>query len=162
MALAGFSILSIQLPQKNSTSFEKTIAMFTPKSSSCPIRLNSLGLGMDMNLYIHIGLSKLCCLLCWLLLRTHGAFHIRGTHETIMHKWEMPTVLMSKNYSTEYHPVIRDFLGVIRTLLQNSLDQPFSSKHPTLLAQSSAALSTTQTGLDREKAQMEKPQLNMR
>ncbi|MAD85003.1 MAG: hypothetical protein CL912_18750 [Deltaproteobacteria bacterium] len=37
----------------------------------------------------YIGCSKLCCLLCWLLLRVHGGYHVRGTHETIMHRWEM-------------------------------------------------------------------------
>lgn len=109
----------------------------------------------------YIGCSKLCCLLCWLLLRVHGAYHVRGTHETIMHRWEIPTVLLIEAYS-EYLPIVQDFLDVIRMLLQNLLDQPFPLKHPGLLAQSSAALSTTVTVLDRERAQMEKPQLNMR
>ena len=110
----------------------------------------------------NIGCSKLCCLLCWLLLRVHGAYHVRGTHETITHRWEIPTVLLTEAYTAEYQPVLKHFLGIIRTVLQNLLDQPFPLRHPKLLAQSSAALSTTQTVLDREKAQMEKPQLNMR
>ena len=110
----------------------------------------------------YIGCSKLCCLLCWLLLRAHGAYHVRGTHETIMHRWEIPTVLLTEAYTAEYQPILQDFLGFIRLLLQNLLDQPFPFRHSRLLAQSSAALSTTQTVLDREKAQMEKPQLNMR
>jgi hypothetical protein len=96
------------------------------------------------------------------LLRVHGAYHVRGTHETIMHRWEIPAVLLTEAYTAEYQPILQDFLGLIRMLLQNLLDQPFPLRHPRLLAQSSAALSTTETVLDREKAQMEKPQLNMR
>ena len=116
------------------------------------------------NEYVHpyIGCSKLCCLLCWLLLRVHGAYHVRGTHETIVHRWEIPTFLLTEAYTAEYQPILQDFFGFIRMLLQNLLDQPFPLRHPRLLAQSSAALSTTQTVLDREKAQMEKPQLNTR
>lgn len=109
----------------------------------------------------YIGCSKLCCLLCWLLLRVHGAYRVRGTHETIMHRWGIPTALLTEAY-TEYMPVLHDFLGLIRMLLQNLLNQPFPLRHPMLLAQSSAALSTTETVLDREIAQMEKSQLNMR
>ena len=110
----------------------------------------------------YIGCSKLCCLLCWLLLRVHGAYHVRGSHETIMHRWELPAVLLTEAYTAEYQPILQDFLGFIRMLLQNLLDQPFPLRHLRLLAQSSAALSTTETVLDREKVQMEKPQLNMR
>jgi hypothetical protein len=110
----------------------------------------------------YIGCSKLCCLLCWLLLRVHGAYQVRGTHETIMHRWEIPAVLLTEVYTAEYLPILQDFFRFIRMLLQNLLDQPFPLRHPGLLAQSSAALSTTETVLDREKAQMEKPQLNMR
>ena len=110
----------------------------------------------------YIGCSKLCCLLCWLLLRVHGAYHVRGTHETIMHRWEIPTVLLTEAYTAEHQPIMQQFLGVVKRLLQILVDQPFPLRHPMLLAQSSAALSTTQTVLDREKAQMEKPQLDMR
>jgi hypothetical protein len=114
--------------------------------------------------YVHpyIGCSKLCCLLCWLLLRVHGAYHVRGTHETIMHRWEIPAVLLTEAHTAEYKPILQNFLGFIKKLLQNLLDQPFPLRHPGLLAQSSAALSTTETLLDREKTQMEKSQLNMR
>lgn len=110
----------------------------------------------------YIGCSKLCCLLCWLLLRVHDAYHVRGTHETIMHRWEIPAIFLTEAYTAEHQPILQDFLGLIRTLLQNLLDQPFPLRQPDLLAQSSAALSTTKTVLDREEAQMQKPQLNMR
>lgn len=96
------------------------------------------------------------------MLRVHGAYHVRGTHETIMHRWEAPAVLLTEAYTAEYQPILRNFLDFIRMLLQNLLDQPFPLRHLRLLAQSSAALFTTETVLDREKAQMEKPQLNMR
>ncbi|KAL9632463.1 MAG: hypothetical protein Q9164_005307 [Protoblastenia rupestris] len=88
--------------------------------------------------------------------------HLERTHETIMHRWEIPAVLLTEAYTAEYQPILQDFLGFIRMLLQNLLDQPFPLRHLRLLAQSSAALSTTETVLDREKVQMEKPQLNMR
>jgi hypothetical protein len=116
------------------------------------------------NEHVHhyIGCSKLCCLLCWLLLRAHGAFQVRGTHETIMHRWEIPGVLLTNAHTAEYKPVLQDFLCFIKRLLQTLFDLPYPLRHPNLLAQSSAALSTTQTVLDREKAQMEKPELNMR
>lgn len=110
----------------------------------------------------YIGCSKLCCLLCWLLLRVHGGYHVRGTHETIMHRWEMPPILLSDAHSSEYQPILQDFLCLKKIILQQLLDQSFPLKHPKLLAQSSAALSTIETVLEREKAQMEKPQLNMR
>ncbi|KAF1993802.1 hypothetical protein P154DRAFT_384427, partial [Amniculicola lignicola CBS 123094] len=114
--------------------------------------------------YVHpyIGCSKLCCLLCWLLLQVHGAYQVRGTHETIMHRWEIPAILLTEAYTAEYLPILQDFFGLIRMLLQRIMDQPFPLRHAELLAQSSAALSTIETVLDREKAQMEEPQLNMR
>lgn len=105
----------------------------------------------DERVHPYIGCSKLCCLLCWLLLRIHGAYHVRGTHETIMHRWEIPSALLTEAY-TEYLPIWQDFLGFIRRLLQNLLDQPFPLRHPGLLAQSSAALSTMETVLEREKS----------
>jgi hypothetical protein len=65
----------------------------------------------------YIGCSKLCCLLCWLLLRVHGAYDVRGTHETIMHRWEIPAVFLTGTYTAEYLPILQDFLGFIRMLL---------------------------------------------
>ena len=79
-----------------------------------------------------------------------------------MHRWEMPPILLSDAHSSEYQPILQDFLCLKKIILQQLLDQSFPLKHPKLLAQSSAALSTIETVLEREKAQMEKPQLNMR
>ncbi|KAG4415746.1 hypothetical protein IFR04_011110 [Cadophora malorum] len=74
----------------------------------------------------------------------------------------MPPILLSDAHSSEYQPILQDFLCLKKIILQQLLDQSFPLKHPKLLAQSSAALSTIETVLEREKAQMEKPQLNMR
>lgn len=116
------------------------------------------------NGFVHpyIGCSKLCCLLCWLFIGLHGTYQVRGTHKTVMNRWEIPAVLLIKACNTEFQPILQNYLGVLRDVLQDILKQPFPLKLPELLAQSSAALSTTQTVLDREKAQMEKTQLNMR
>ncbi|KAG9236236.1 hypothetical protein BJ875DRAFT_457146 [Amylocarpus encephaloides] len=103
------------------------------KATPNPVRAQAtpLEIAKSLGLYVR-GVGKLCCLLCWLLLRVHGAFHVRGTHETIMHWWEILRILLTEAYTAEM-------------LLQNLLDQPFPLRHPRLLAQSSAALSTMQT-----------------
>lgn len=110
----------------------------------------------------YIGCSKRCCLLCWLFIRTDASFQVRGSHETVMHRWEIPTRLLLDPSTTQLHLISNDFFYFIKTILQNLFNQSFPLKPPELLAQSSAALSTTQTVLDREKAQMEKSELNTR
>jgi hypothetical protein len=64
--------------------------------------------------------------------------------------------------TSKFESISDDLLGIIKTILQNMFDQSFPLRHPQLLAQSSAALSTTQTVFDREKAEIERSQLKMR
>ncbi|EPE30438.1 HIT/MYND zinc finger-like protein [Glarea lozoyensis ATCC 20868] len=116
----------------------------------------------DRKVHPYIGCSKLCCLLCWLLIRIHGAYSVRGTHEAIMHRWTIPAILLVEPYIVEHQPILLEFLAHIKMLLQSFLNQSYPFRHPGLLAQSSAALSTTVTVLDREKARMEKSQLKIR
>jgi hypothetical protein len=52
VVLAGFTILKIKPSKTASASFEEKNVMFTPKFSYCPIKLNSLSLGMKMDVYI--------------------------------------------------------------------------------------------------------------
>ena len=116
----------------------------------------------DGRVHPYIGCSKLCCLLCWQLIRVHGAYQVRGTHETVMHRWGIPAVFLTEAYAAEHQTVLQDFFKSIKNLLQNLLYQNFPLNNSGLLAQSSAALSTMETVLEREKAQMEKPQLDRR
>jgi hypothetical protein len=52
VVLAGFTILRIKPSKTASAGFEEKNAMFTPKFSYCPIKLNSLSPGMKMDVYI--------------------------------------------------------------------------------------------------------------
>jgi hypothetical protein len=118
--------------------------------------------GSASSVHPYIGYSKRCCLLCWLFIRIHSAFHVRGTHETIVHRWEIPIASLTKPATIKFQSTSVDLFSIIKIILQNMFDQSFPLKHPELLAQSSAALSTTQSTLDREKAEMERSQLKMR
>ncbi|KAL3422702.1 hypothetical protein PVAG01_06858 [Phlyctema vagabunda] len=110
----------------------------------------------------YIGCSKRCCLLCWLFIRTDASLQVRGSHETVMHRWEIPAGLFSGHLGTKSYSITKDFLSFIKAMLRYSFSQSFPLRPLELLAQSSAALSTTQTVLDREKAQMEKSELIIR
>lgn len=118
--------------------------------------------GKQGKVHPYVGCSKLCCLLCWLFIQIHGEFSVRGCHETIVHRWEVPKRSPAEITTSKYQSVSDTLLDIIKLLLQKVFDQGFPLEHPKLLAQSSAALSTTQTVLDREKAEMEKSQLQMR
>jgi hypothetical protein len=52
--------------------------------------------GSAGSVHPYIGCSKHCCLLCWLFIRIHGAFHVRGTHETVVQRWEIPMASLTK------------------------------------------------------------------
>jgi len=110
----------------------------------------------------YIGCSKRCCLLCWLFIRIHGWADVRGCHETLLHRWEIPVNSLAEPVASKFQSISNDLFGMIKYILQNMFDQSFPLQQPKLLAQSSAALSTTKTVLDREKAEMEKSQLRMR
>ena len=79
-----------------------------------------------------------------------------------MHKWEIPTTPLGNAKVAEFQSIKGDLLELILLILQDIFDQPFPLRNLELLAQSSAALSTTQTVVDREKAKMEKSELTRR
>lgn len=114
--------------------------------------------------YVHpyIGCSKRCCLLCYCFILAHGGFKLRGTHETIMHRWELPTVSSAADSYAKFRSAIEHLFHIVIAILRNLLQKSYPPTHIELLAQSSAALSTAQTVLDQELSQMEKPQLNIR
>lgn len=125
---------------------------------------NSFDMTLDEQGKVHpyIGCSKRCCLFCWLFIRIHGAFHVRGSHETIVHRWEIPMASLTEPATSKFQLISEDLFNIVKIILQDMFDQSFPLGYPKLLAQSSAALSTTQTILDREKAEMERSQLKMR
>lgn len=125
---------------------------------------NSFVMSPDEQGKVHpyIGCSKRCCLLCWLFIRIHGAFHVRGSHETVVHRWEIPMSSLTEPATSKFRSISDYLFSIIKIILQNMFNQSFPLKHLELLAQSSAALSTMQTVLDREKDEMEKSQLKMR
>jgi hypothetical protein len=110
----------------------------------------------------YIGCSKLCCLLCWLFIRIHGGLKARGSHETVVHRWEIPMESLKKAALSKFQAVSGELLSVVKIIIQRIVDESLSLRHTEPLAQSSAALSTTQSVLDREKAEMEKSKLKMR
>lgn len=81
--------------------------------------------GQSGTVHNYIGCSKLCCLLCWLLLRVNGSCRVRGTHETMVHQWRVPEIFQTEPYIAAYQPMIRSMLYLMRTLLQKYLDQPY-------------------------------------
>ncbi|KAF1948947.1 hypothetical protein CC80DRAFT_485288 [Byssothecium circinans] len=118
----------------------------------------------DEGSYVHpyIGCSKRCCLLCYCFILAHGGFKLRGTHETIMGKWELPTIFPSAESRAEFQSASEHLFRIIIAILQNLFRKSFPPTSLELLAQSSAALSTARTVSDQELGQMEKSELNLR
>jgi len=114
----------------------------------------------------YIGCSRRCCMLCYCLIISYGGFQVRGTHETVMHRWAIPAVPLSVGEGVngnKFQAAIQRVLELVKAVLQGILAQPYPlTNNPELLAQSSAALSTAKTILDREISEMEKSQLYMR
>ncbi|KAK4233826.1 hypothetical protein C8A03DRAFT_38439 [Achaetomium macrosporum] len=58
----------------------------------------------DWAVHPYIGCSRRCFLLCYLLIRAHGGFQVRGTHETVIHPWGLRAirrtdlVIMERDY----------------------------------------------------------------
>lgn len=114
------------------------------------------------DVHSYIGCSKRCCFLCYCFILAHGGFRIRGTHETIMPRWEVPGPFPDISLSSEFQSATGKLLYIITSILRNSFQQCYSTADGELLAQSSAAMSTAQTVLDRELEKMERPVLNAR
>ena len=115
--------------------------------------------------HAYIGCSRRCCMLCYCLILSYGGFQVRGSHETVMHRWAVPTIPLSAHggvNESRFRAATERLLEIIKLVLQGLLDHPYPLDEPQLLPQSSAALSTAKTILDREISKMEKSQLYMR
>ena len=110
----------------------------------------------------YIGCSRRCCLLCYCFVRAFGGFRVRGTHETTMHRWALPESSLHAGRQSRFQSATARCLEILVRSLQDIFCKPFPLAHTQLLAQSSAALSTAKTVLDREVNEMEKSQLNTR
>ncbi len=110
----------------------------------------------------YIGCSKRCCLLCYCFISAHGRFRVRGTHETIIHKWTLPALTPEMGPNADFQSATQNMYQILMVILQNLFEKPYSLRAIEALAQSSAALSTARTVCDQEVGQMEKSELSMR
>lgn len=106
----------------------------------------------------YIGCSRRCCLLCYFFILAHGGFGVRGTHETIMHRWEIPKHFPVGNADpiTKFRSATKRLLNIVKNILQELFTKTYPVTQPELLAQSSGALSSAQIVLEKESAQLEK------
>lgn len=110
----------------------------------------------------YIGCSKRCCLLCYCLVLVHGGFNVRGTHETVISRWMLPKDTQPTILRSKFDSASEKVFNIVLTILENLFREPHSRAHAEQLAQSSAALSTARTVLDRELGQMERSQFHWR
>jgi hypothetical protein len=92
----------------------------------------------------HIGCSRLCCWLCHVLVRAHEHFGVRGTHEALLYRWNvpMPPATNKGSLSTQLHLAMERLLMELKVSLRNSFNKP-RGKRLELKAQSSHGLSST-------------------
>ncbi|EXJ69260.1 uncharacterized protein A1O5_07296 [Cladophialophora psammophila CBS 110553] len=106
----------------------------------------------------YIGCSRRCCLLCYLFIRSYGGFDVRGTHQTIIHRWEIPehTIVGKADPITKFRSATERFLNIVRSILQRLFNMTYPISQSQLLAQSSDALSSARSTSEKESAQLEK------
>ncbi|KAJ5425112.1 hypothetical protein N7465_000182 [Penicillium sp. CMV-2018d] len=92
----------------------------------------------------YIGCSKRCCWLCYILVRAHEHFEVRGTHETLLYRWDVPmhSPKGKGGSSTQLNLAMDRLLMQLKVSLESLLNSP-QRKHRDLRAQSSHALSST-------------------
>lgn len=111
------------------------------------------------SVYPYIGCSKRCCFLCYYFILAHGCFGVRGTHETIFYRWEIP----SKDLSTDIeqtesiHAAAKRLLDMLKVLLGELFSMLFPLHQQVQLPQSSHALSSATFYLETELACLGRP-----
>jgi hypothetical protein len=95
----------------------------------------------------YIGCSRRCCLLCYQLVCGHGYFSVRGTHGTLIYRWNLPNpLLVDKDGLSKHLCLALDKLFLnLKAHLQELLTRPKKKSrdsHCELRAQSSHGLST--------------------
>jgi hypothetical protein len=101
----------------------------------------------------YIGCSKRCCLLCYLFVYAHGRFAVRGTHGTLLHRWNVPTPspTCSGSLFKELRLAQDRLFMTLKDRLQKIFhDAPTKTNSEALTAQSSHALSSTGAIWERE------------
>lgn len=92
----------------------------------------------------YIGCSRRCCWLCYVLVRAHENFGVRGTHETFLYRWNVPMTSPTGEggSSMQLSLAVDRLLMELKASLQTSFNSP-PAKHLDLRAQSSHGLSST-------------------
>lgn len=95
----------------------------------------------------YIGCSRRCCLLCYQLVCTHGYFSVRGTHGTLIYRWNVPDPpLVDEDGLSKHLYLALDYLFLnLKAHLQQLLTRPKKKSrdfHHELRAQSSHGLSS--------------------
>lgn len=101
----------------------------------------------------YIRYSRRCYLLCYLFVYAHGRFAVRGTHGTLLHRWNvpMPSPTCSGSLFKELRLAQdRLFMTLKDRLRKICHDPPTKTKSEALRAQSSYALSSTGAIWERE------------
>lgn len=108
----------------------------------------------------YIGCSRRCCLLCYFFILVHGGFGVRGTHETIIHRWEIPKHFLVGHAGpvTDFQCATERLLDIVKRILQGLFKMSYPANHRELLAQSSDALSSAQIIPEKESTPLEKSQ----
>lgn len=126
----------------------------------------NLSLRHDEKWLIHpyIGCSRRCCFLCYCYILTCGGFGVRGTHETIIHRWEMPQLGLTEDIEQDEGVLdaTKLFFNVLKEVLKSLLTRPFPLHHRDLLPQSSYAMSSATIFLETEMASWDRPQAELR
>ncbi|KAL7623198.1 hypothetical protein AAE478_006879 [Parahypoxylon ruwenzoriense] len=109
--------------------------------------------GYEGTVHDYIGCSRRCCLLCHCFIRIRGGFRVRGTHETIMHRWDLPRQ-GTEILSTISQSTVASLIDHLKSCLRAIFAQSFPTGHRQSLAQSSYALSTVHDLQDKDLVNM--------
>ncbi|KAF7182837.1 hypothetical protein CNMCM7691_002581 [Aspergillus felis] len=108
----------------------------------------------------YMGCSRRNCALCYLFLRAHGRFGSRGTHGSILHRWDVPEPISDNNDSypadSSLQPGLERFIATLKFVLRELLERPCPVGNRELRAQSSKALSSAQFLVEKELMAMER------
>lgn len=125
------------------------------------LNYHDLHISTDEKKLIHpyVGCSRRCCLLCYSLIDLRGDFRVRGTHETVIHRWNIPknhaAVGADAALTKARVATVRLLQRVVRILCE-LLKAPHPVTSGQLLAQSSVALSSAQITVEKGLAPLER------
>ncbi|KAL4942773.1 hypothetical protein BDV06DRAFT_235213 [Aspergillus oleicola] len=96
------------------------------------------------NVSPYIGCSKKCCFFCDLLCRQHGRFSARGTHETVLPQWGLPSMPPgnTSKLTTSLLTAVEKLRDVLKGEVGAATHIPYPLRRCDLARQSTANLST--------------------